>query len=267
MHQLQLSEGKSVFLASDFHLGWPSFAESQERERKILRWIDCCQERAELFVFLGDIFDFWFEHKHVIPKGGTRFLGKIAELTDKGIGVVFFVGNHDLWMRDYFTEELGVTVFHRPQQVRWNDTDLLLAHGDGLGPGDRKYKFVKKNIFLNPVLLFIFEHLWHPNWALGLAHYWSNHSKSRNQVILSPEEQTTKIKQAYAHPENEWLYSYAQETESQQHHDYYVFGHRHIPLDMEAAPDSRYVNLGEWLNFYTYGEFDGKKLHLKKFEE
>ncbi|MGF1532346.1 MAG: UDP-2,3-diacylglucosamine diphosphatase [Bernardetiaceae bacterium] len=265
MQQLHLPEGKAIYLASDFHLGWPSATESQARERKILQWIEAHEATAERFIFLGDIFDFWFEHRRVIPRGAARLQGKIAQLTDQGIPVTLFTGNHDLWMKDYLSQELGVTIYHQPQSVVWNGIRLYLAHGDGLGPGDKKYKFLKKFVFQNTFFMFIFEHLLHPNQALGLAHFWSDLNKRRKGVWLSPKEQVEAQANAAQSPQNEWLWQYAHTLEKQHPHDFYVFGHRHIPLDLPVGPKSRYLNLGEWLNFCTYAVFDGQSLALHRF--
>lgn len=266
MHQLTIQEGERIYLASDFHLGWPDVARSQERERKIVRWLTGCAEDAALIVLLGDIFDFWFEHRRVIPKGAARLQGKIAELTDNGLPVVLFTGNHDLWMRNYLREELGVTIYQKPQSVRWNNTNLYLAHGDGLGPGDRKYKILKRAVFTNPLLMFVFEHLMHPNWALGLAHFWSDFNKRRKKVMLTDARKQEVIAEASAKPEGEWLWQHARSVEQNQHHDFYIYGHRHIPLDLPVNETSRYINLGEWLNFFTYAVFDGQHLQLQTFE-
>lgn len=266
MHQITLREGERIYLASDFHLGWPDTAQSQQREQKILRWIEACEPEATCFIFVGDIFDFWFEHRKVIPKGSVRFQGKVAQLTDRGIPVVFFTGNHDLWMRKYLSEELGVTIYHEPQSVVWNGVRMLLGHGDGLGPGDKKYKFLKRFVFQNPFLMFIFEHLMHPNWALGLAHFWSDYNKQREGVLFDAQKQQQIIRKAEEQKEREWLWQYAKACEEQNPHDFYVFGHRHIPLNLPVGAHSRYINLGEWLNFFTYAVFDGKTLSLQRFE-
>lgn len=265
MHKLQLSLTQRIYLASDFHLGWPNPMESQARERKIIQWLEQSAEDAALIILLGDIFDFWFEHKRVIPKGAVRLQGKLAELTDKGIPIVLFTGNHDLWMKEYLCQELGVSIYHEPQSVQWNDKKLYLGHGDGLGPHDRKYKFLKRYLFQNTVCMYIFEHFLHPNWALGLAQAWSNASKRKNKVVFSPAEQDQRIEKAQQNPEKEWLWHYAKQLEEQNPHDYYVFGHRHLPLNFPIGQTSRYINLGEWLNFDTYAVFDGTALSLKRF--
>lgn len=248
-----LPKGKLIYFASDFHLGAPNQEKSREREAKIVRWLERVESSAAAIFLVGDIFDFWFEYKHVIPKGFIHFQGKIASLVANGIPVVFFSGNHDMWMDSYFTEELGVPVFHENQEYTINNTTLLVGHGDGLGPGDYRYKFLKK-IFRNPLCRWAFRWL-HPNVGMAIAHRWSGNSRISNQ----------KYDEAFL-GEDEWLWTYCKEVEASKHHDYYIFGHRHLPLDLEVGQRSRYINLGEWINHYTYAVFDGTKVELKKFE-
>lgn len=254
---LHLSEGKKIYLASDFHLGFPNREMSLERERKVVRWLNEASRDAAHIFLVGDIFDFWFEYKHVVPKGFVRLLGKIAELTDSGIKVSFFTGNHDLWMRNYFEKELNVQIYHKPQKFVWNGKKVLLGHGDALGPKDTAYKILKKYIFTNRALYFIFRNFLHPDYSFDFAFWWSNRRKSD---VKRSEKERFKGKK------DEWLWQYCLRKESLEHHDYYIFGHRHLPLDMQVNAHARYINLGEWLNFYTYAVFDGKNLNLKHFK-
>jgi UDP-2,3-diacylglucosamine hydrolase len=252
MQILDLEKGKKIYLASDFHLGHPKGAAGREHEMKILRWLDFIAQDAALVVLLGDMFDFWYEYKKVVPKGFVRFQGKIASLVDGGVPVVLFAGNHDLWLFDYLAQELGVTILKTPQTVLWNGKKIYLAHGDGLGKGDYAYKWLKKWIFTNRFLRWGFEWL-HPNLGVGLAHFWSDIRKR------------DRPREVFRGRENEWLWEYALEMEAHNPHDYYVFGHRHLPLYLKVGENSRYVNLGEWLNFYTYAVFEGEKMYLKRF--
>lgn len=245
---------KKVFFASDFHLGTPTHEQSRIREQKIVKWLRSIQHEAGAIFLVGDIFDFWFEYKRAIPKGFARLQGVLAEFTDSGIPVVFFTGNHDLWMFDYFTEELGIDVYHKPHVWTINQKKFYVGHGDGLGPGDRKYKLIKK-VFTNKLAQWMFARL-HPNFGIGFAGMWSKHSRAKNM---------TKDDQFFG--EQEWLWQYSREIENAEHHDYYVFGHRHLPLDLKVGENSRYINLGEWLHYQTYGCFDGNTLSLKAFEK
>ena len=253
--KIESLDNQSIYFASDFHLGVPSREESLEREKKIVRWLDLIKQDAHSIYLLGDIFDFWFEYKHAIPKGFTRLQGKLAELTDAGIPVIFFTGNHDMWMFDYFTEELNIPIYRKEQELVVGPQKLLVGHGDGLGPGDTLYKFLKK-VFRNPLCQWLFARI-HPNLGISIANYWSRSSRISS----------AKSGEGEFFSEKEHLLQYCKAVESKQHHDYYVFGHRHLPLDIEVAENSRYINLGEWVNFFTYGKYDGTNFELLTFEK
>ncbi|MBB6324835.1 UDP-2,3-diacylglucosamine hydrolase [Algoriphagus iocasae] len=247
-------EGKKVFFASDFHLGAPNSETSKIRERKIIRWLDSIEEEAAAIFLVGDLFDFWFEYGKVIPKGFIPFISKISQLRDKNIPVYFFTGNHDLWMKGYFTEELGIPVFHEPIELKIGNVSMMVGHGDGLGPGDHKYKFLKK-VFVHSLSKWLFKWL-HPDIGIKIAHAWSGHSRITN--IEKDENRFLG--------DDEWLWAYCKEVEQTHHHDFYIFGHRHLPLELEVGENSTYFNLGEWVSQYTYLEFDGNKPILKTFE-
>lgn len=228
-------------------------AASRERERIIVKWLDEIAEDAQHIFLVGDLFDFWFEYKQVIPKGYTRLLGKLAELSDKGIGISVFIGNHDMWMNGYFEDELNIPVYFEPQTYTLGSKRFYIGHGDGLGPGDHGYKFLKK-VFRNPVCRWLFSVL-HPSWGIGLANYFSRKSRAATGGEL----------EQFLGEENEWLAIYSKEILQQEHFDYFIYGHRHLPLDLKVGPDSRYINLGEWVNYFTYAVFDGETTALKKY--
>jgi len=251
-HCLEVPVGKEVFFASDFHLGAPDAMTSKVREQKIVRWLDGIKANAAAVFLVGDIFDFWFEYASVVPRGYVRILGKIAELTDSGIPVYFFTGNHDMWMYDYFPQELGVTVFREPQVWQINETRLLIGHGDGLGPGDYFYKFLKR-VFQNPLCQWLFARL-HPNFGVGLASFLSRRSRARNLKKGAGEHFLGEGK--------EWLIQFCKDVEATQHFDYYVFGHRHLPLEYPLNAHSQYINLGEWFKSCTYAVWQAGKMHL-----
>ncbi|TYZ09575.1 UDP-2,3-diacylglucosamine diphosphatase [Hymenobacter lutimineralis] len=250
---LALTPGRRVYFASDFHLGAPTAAHSLERERKIVRWLDQAAQDAAAIYLLGDIFDFWFEYRHAIPRGFIRLQGKLAELTDAGLPVTFFTGNHDMWMFDYFTQELGIPILRQPVSQLIGQREFHIGHGDGLGPGDHTYKVLKR-LFASPVAQWLFARL-HPNLGIGIANRWSKHSRLQNGAA---DEQYFG--------EDEWLLVYCRELEKRHHHDYYIFGHRHLPLDVEVLSQSRYLNLGEWVNYCSYAVYDGNDLALQYFE-
>jgi UDP-2,3-diacylglucosamine hydrolase len=255
MEAITVPSGKKVYFASDNHLGAPTTAESLPREKKFVRWLDHIKEDAAAVFLLGDLFDFWFEYNYVVPRGFTRTLGKLAELTDSGIPVYYFVGNHDLWMRGYFEEELNIPVFHKPQVFELSGKKFFIGHGDGLGPGDKGFKRMKK-VFTNPVAQWFFRWL-HPDLGVRMAQYFS----VKNRLISGDEDVT------FLGEEKEWLVQYAKRKLSEQHFDYFVFGHRHLPLDIDLAATSKYINLGDWISYYSYGVFDGASLSLEYFEK
>lgn len=251
-HHIVLSEGKKVYFASDNHLGAPTPKESLPREKKFVAWLDAIKDDAAAIFLIGDLFDFWFEYKTVVPKGFTRTLGKLAEIVDSGIPVYYFVGNHDLWMNGYFEKELGIPVFFKPQDFTIGNASFFIGHGDGLGPGDKGYKRMKK-VFTNPFFKWLFRWL-HPDIGVKIAQYLS----VKNKLISGDDDAK------FLGEENEWLAIYSKKKLCEKHRDYFVFGHRHLPLEITLNKKSNYINLGDWIQYYTYGVFDGKVLELKK---
>ncbi|HEY9118070.1 MAG TPA: UDP-2,3-diacylglucosamine diphosphatase [Roseivirga sp.] len=244
---------EKVYFASDFHLGVPNATVSRERELKIVRWLDECKKDAHAIFLVGDLFDFWFEYKTTIPKGFSRFQGKLAEIADSGIELHIFTGNHDLWMFGYFEKEFNAKVYTEPIELDINGTSVLIGHGDGLGPGDRGYKVLKK-IFTNNFFQWCFHWL-HPNVGIGLANFWSGKSRA----------QANNTEQRFL-GEEEWLWTYTKKLEQEKHRDYYIFGHRHLPLNLAVCEDSKYINLGEWMSSCTYAVYSNNKIELKTFE-
>lgn len=246
---------KKVYFASDQHLGAPTKEASFPRELKLIQWLDEVKKDADAIFLLGDLFDFWFEYKTVVPKGFVRVLGKLAEIRDSGIPIYFFVGNHDLWMHDYFEKELNIPVYHDNKEFTFNGKTFLIGHGDGKGPGDMGYKRMKK-VFTNPLSKWLFRWL-HPDIGVKLAQYLS----VKNKLISGAED----VK--FLGKENEWLYQYCLRKLASKHYDYFVFGHRHLPLEIELNENSKYINLGDWIGYFTYGVFDGEKMELKVYKE
>ncbi|MGH1335561.1 MAG: UDP-2,3-diacylglucosamine diphosphatase [Aureispira sp.] len=246
---------ENTYFASDFHLGAPNIEHSRLREQKILRWLSHIEENAKTIYLVGDIFDFWFEYQTVVPKGAVRLLGKLAQMSDAGIDIHFFVGNHDLWMADYFPEELGITVHHQPIQVTIGTQRFFIGHGDGLGPEDHGYKRLRR-IFVHPFCQWLFRWL-HPDLGIRLAQYSSKASRTAQK---EPEQ--------FLGPDKEWLLLYSNfKLKKHPDLDYFIFGHRHLPLDILLENgQTRYVNLGEWFDSCTYAVYDGQQLTLKAFE-
>ncbi|MFT4832730.1 MAG: UDP-2,3-diacylglucosamine hydrolase [Psychroserpens sp.] len=254
MEKITVAKNKKIYFASDNHLGAPTREESLPREKKFVAWLDHVKQDAAAIFLLGDLFDFWFEYKTVVPKGYTRTLGKLAEITDAGIPVYFFVGNHDLWMHGYFEEELNIPVFHKPQQFKINDTSFFIGHGDGLGPNDKGFKRMKK-VFANPVSKWVFNWL-HPDLGVKLGQYLS----VKNKLISGDDDAE------FLGEDKEWLVQYAKRKLEQDHYDYFIFGHRHLPLNIALNDKSTYVNLGDWIHYFTYAVFDGQTLSLETYE-
>ncbi|RDC56972.1 UDP-2,3-diacylglucosamine diphosphatase [Pedobacter chinensis] len=243
---------KNIYFASDFHLGAPGYAASRAREEHIVSWLNFIEPNCSELFLMGDIFDFWFEYAKVIPKGFIRLQGKLATMADAGIKIYFFKGNHDMWVRDYFTLEIGMEIISDELIMERGGKKFYLHHGDGLGPGDRKYKFLRK-IFRSKLCQWLFARL-HPNFGIGIANAWSQGSRAAKTG-----------KEVFSGKEKEWLAIYAKEQLQKQYFDYFIFGHRHLPLDIDLGSGSRYINVGEWLNYNSYAVFDGVDLKLESY--
>jgi UDP-2,3-diacylglucosamine hydrolase len=251
------SSGK-IYFASDLHLGTPDEISSAAREKLFVQWLDEVKADASEIFILGDIFDFWHEYQSVIPKGFVRIQGKIAELCDAGIQVHVFTGNHDLWMFGYLEKELGVIIHKRPIEREFRGKKFFIGHGDGLGPGDHGYKFIKK-VFNNSVCQFLFRWI-HPDIAIKVANYFSYKSRFGNNG-------KGKVLEEFKGEENEWLIKYCKRKLEKDFFDFFVFGHRHLPLNIQLTERSRYINTGDWLDYNSYAVFDGEGLQLKYYKK
>ncbi len=251
---MQLSENKKIYFASDQHFGAPTQELSFPREQKFVAWLDEVKIDAEAIFLLGDLFDFWFEYKTVVPKGFVRVLGKLAEIRDSGIPIYFFVGNHDLWMDDYFEKELNIPVFHCNKEFTISGKTFLIGHGDGKGPGDMGYKRMKK-VFTCKFSKWLFRWL-HPDLGVRLAQYLS----VKNKLISGAED----VK--FLGEEKEWLIQYCKRKLEEKHYNFLVFGHRHLPMKVNVGEKSEYVNLGDWISYFTYGVFDGENFEIKEYK-
>lgn len=241
-----------IYFASDLHLGVPNREKSLEREKLFVKWLDEIKKDATAIFLVGDVFDFWFEYKKAVPKGYVRLLGKLADIRDAGIDIHFFTGNHDMWVFDYLEKEIDLKIYREPQEFIFNNKTFFIGHGDGLGPKDKGYKFLKK-IFSNKLCQWLFARI-HPNLGISIAEYWSKKSRIAN----GQKDETF-------HGDNEWLTQFCKETLKTKKVDYFIFGHRHLPLEIDLGNDSHYINLGEWVNYKSYAVFDGNKLELKYY--
>jgi UDP-2,3-diacylglucosamine hydrolase len=229
-----------IYFLSDFHLGAPDYASSLQREKKIVQFLNEITPHAKEIFLLGDVFDFWFEYKHVVPRGFTRLLGKLGALTDSGVPIHCFVGNHDMWMKDYFEKELNIKVYFEPQVFERFGKKLFIGHGDGLGPEDKGYKRMKK-VFRNPISKKLFGAL-HPSLGIGIANYFSKKSRLA----------TGNTDEVFLGEDKEWLVQYCKRKLEANHYDYFLFGHRHLTMDIPLNENSRYINTGDWLRYNSY---------------
>ena len=248
-----LPPGKKLYFLSDFHLGSPDYESSRKREDLLVRFFLEKADDAHAFFLVGDLFDFWFEYKHVVPKGFIRFFGALAAVADAGIQLHFFAGNHDMWVKDYLTREINLAVHMDEHQFEYNGKKFYVAHGDGLGPGDHRYKMMKR-VFRNPVSQWLFGIL-PPALGLGTANYFSEKSRGKGEVV----------EQSFCGIDNEWLILHSREVLKTEHFDYFIYGHRHLPGIYTIADGTEYVNLGDWISYYSYAQFDGRQLTLEYY--
>lgn len=255
--RLQLNAGKKIYFLSDLHLGAPDHQKSLEREYKLLRFLKRAEQDAQAIFLVGDSFDFWFEYKLAVPKGFVRFLAALASLKEKGIQVYVFTGNHDLWMEDYLIQEIGAVVYQDKLELicesEGSSKNFFLAHGDGLGPGDTKYKLLKK-IFTHPLCKWLFRWL-HPDIGIKIAQLWSRHTFTDPAIEVFHGE------------DKEWLIQYCKRKMTEKHFDYFIMGHRHLPMEIKLSEQSIYVNLGDWIVNCNYATYDGNSLKLIKYED
>lgn len=245
-----MMERDTIYFASDFHLD--NSEKGKERELRVVAWLDSIKHNAKEIYLLGDVFDFWFEYKYVIPKGFSRLFGKLAELSDAGVDLHIFTGNHDVWMFDYFTEEFNAVVHREEIRITRFDKTLIVGHGDGLGPGDHGYKFIKA-IFTNRLCQRLFAAL-HPGLGVSLARFFSRKSR-----------ESTRDKDAiYLGDDKEYLVRYCNSVNEKESIDYFIFGHRHMLLDKELANGGRYLNLGAWFENGNFARLDRDGLELEK---
>ena len=233
-------------------MGVPNKEASLLREKMLVEWLSNAAKDADEIYLMGDVFDFWYEYKTVVPKGYVRLLGKLAELTDNGIKITAFKGNHDMWMFGYFEEELNIPVISDELIIERNGKKFYLHHGDGLGPGDKTYKFLR-SVFRNPFCQWLFGRF-HPNFGIGLANFFSKRSRNANK----------RDDKAYLGDDKEYTTLFCNDMLEKEHYDYFIFGHRHLPLEVNLNNNAKYINLGDWVHYFTYAVFDGKEVRLKK---
>lgn len=244
-----MKKEKKIFFASDFHLGLKAGTDPSEREKRVVRWLKTIAPDASAIYLIGDIFDFWWEYKHVVPRGFTRFLGAVSEITDSGIPVHFFTGNHDMWITDYLSQECGLIIHTSPLIVNADEKSFYLAHGEGLGSNDPGYK-VLLSIFRNKPLRVLYSAL-HPSIGMSLGHRWSLNSRLAKG-----------IKRDFKGEDNEALIIHAKSVLKEKHIDYFIFGHRHIALQYHLKQGAEIIFLGEWMSGSSYAIWNGEDMEL-----
>lgn len=248
---------KNVYFLSDAHLGSLALDHRRTQERRLVRFLDSIKEKAAAVYLLGDMFDFWDEYKYVVPKGYTRFLGKLSELTDRGVEVHFFTGNHDLWTYGYLEQECGVIVHRKPETTEIYGKVFFLAHGDGLGDPDKRFKFLRR-LFHNRTCQRLLNAI-HPRWGMALGLNWAKHSRLKR---------ANGKELPYMGEDREFLVLFTKEyMKTHQNVDYFIYGHRHIELDIMLERKVRVMILGDWIWQFTYVVFDGEHMFMEQYEE
>lgn len=248
-----MKTASNIYFASDFHLGLATGTPPVEREKKVVRWLESVAPDAKEIYLLGDIFDFWWEYKLVVPRGYTRFLGSISKITDSGIPVHFFTGNHDMWVRDYLSSECGMIIHTAPVTTSFGDRVFHLAHGEGLGSNSIAYKILL-SIFRNRPLRVMYSAL-HPWIGVGFGHRWSLSSRLGKGIMKE-----------YMGEDKEDLMKYARSVLAKEKIDYFVFGHRHLARKFPFDSGSEIVFLGDWIKQGSYAVWDGNTLEFKMFD-
>ena len=261
---------KNVYFISDAHLGCLAIKHRRQQERRLVRFLDEIKDKAGAIYMLGDMFDFWFEYKTVVPRGFTRFLGKISELTDMGIEVHYFTGNHDIWCLDYLEKECGVVLHRNPLTLEIGDKTFYLAHGDGLGDRDWKFRLIR-SIFHNKFCQWAFRWL-HPTIGITFGQNWAKHSRlkhsSNNCQIVQSSNCPIVCDPPYQGEDKEPLVIFAKQyLKEHPDVDFFIFGHRHIELDLALSRQTRVIILGDWVAQFTYAVYDGERLYLENYTE
>lgn len=248
---------KNIYFISDAHLGSLAIEHRRTQERRLVSFLDAIKDKAEAIYMLGDMFDFWYEYRFTVPKGYTRFLGKVSELTDMGVEVHYFTGNHDIWAYRYLKEECGVKLHFKPVIEEMYGKLFFLAHGEGLGEESRRFRFIQ-SVFHNRLCQRLFSAL-HPRWGINFGLQWARHSRMKR--IDGQEE-------PYRGEGNEPLVQWTK-AHMKQHPDinFYIFGHRHIELDLILHQNTRMFIIGEWMQSFTYAIFDGNTVSLHNYIE
>jgi UDP-2,3-diacylglucosamine hydrolase len=250
-----MTDRSKIYFASDTHLGSDVFENSRQVEKRFVCWLDSIKHDARAVYLVGDIFDFWYEYKYVVPRGFTRFLGKISEMSDMGIEIHLFIGNHDIWFFDYLPEETGAIIHREPLITEIDGKKFFITHGDGLGDNSRTFRLIR-NVFHNRICQVLFSSI-HPRWSFAFAHAWSKRNRKKS----------LEVPVGYMGEDKEHLILFAKDYNKKDDSiDFFIFGHRHIMLDLMLSHKNRMIILGDWLQYYSYAVFGGEDLILMQFE-
>ena len=248
---------KNIYILSDAHLGSWAIDHGRMQERRLVRFLDNIKDKAAAVYLLGDMFDFWYEWKYTVPKGYTRFLGKLSELADLGVEFHYFTGNHDIWMYGYLEEECGIILHKKPETVELYNKVFYLAHGDGLGDPDNKFKLLRY-LFHNRTCQKLLNSI-HPRWTMAVGLNWAKHSRIKRADGKEPP---------YMGEDKEHLVLWTKEYMKQHNDiDFFIYGHRHIELDLMLSRKTRMMIIGDWIWQYTYVVFDGEHIFLEEYVE
>ena len=248
-----------VYFISDAHLGCRAIEHQRTQQRRLTRFLDQIKDKAEAVYMLGDMFDFWFEYRQVVPRGFTRFLGKVSELTDSGVEVHWFVGKHDMWMTDYLECECGVTIHREPCLVEIYGKEFYLSHGHhvDIAPGDWRTRLMFRmfeSTFVRRMATLI-----HPDLFVDFGLNWARHSRMRHMA---------QGEEPYKGEHDERMVTFAKQyLATHPSVNYFLFGHRHIELDLMLTHECRLLILGEWYSHFTYVSFDGSTLVMNDYIE
>lgn len=250
-----MAERKNIYFISDLHLGMSPAGDSRQRENLVVEWLASISGDARELWLMGDTFDYWFEYRKVVPRGFVRFLGELARLSDGGVEIHMFTGNHDVWIFDYLPSEVGLKVHRKPLMKEWDGRRFFLGHGDGLLKSDRGYRLLQ-GVFKSRTMQWLYTRI-HPNGSMAFAQWWSRSSRNKKGAFVPFLGEDREHQIIYAR----------QKIREEPGISYFVFGHRHIPFDIRLDEDSRVICLGDWISNFTYAVFDGKDLQLKRYLE
>lgn len=249
--------GHLTYFISDLHLGAGYITDKRRHECLIVDFLRSIATDARRLVLLGDVLDYWWEYSKVVPRGYTRFFGQLAAMADSGVEILWFKGNHDIWIFDYLPDEIGFRLVDGMLTTEWDGHRFLLEHGDGVGQLPWKFRQLRRLFRCRP-LQWLYS-LLPPRLTIGFAHAWSSHSRKTGGQMRAADDPTENSLVRWAEEYNS--------THPADKIDYFVFGHQHIMLDHDLKAGGKVIVLGDWIDKFSYGVWDGARFSLRKFEE